>query len=318
MAKAMAWRARAVKKRRKRCDTYILGINADHCQGRSRRLSCCTIEKDSWTRWSVSSSCVGETNLLVTVRDNAATMHPLTDACGARNFQTRGVCPLVSPSKHRLFVKSAGRNPRKSLPNSHSHLQLPDRQHAAVVRELPSVQCESDHGSGELSPKYHLLFARPLPGLGVVSRQNHCRASLILCLSLQSWGSQYVPLEKHRNHAHTLFTVYSALNLLGLYHDSILVRLLSPSPSPNAPSTSAQALTADNHAPPATYSKLQHTPSAHARYTHFFSDSNKAYDVAARSLVIIGYTELLAEMLAKRKLGRKQAWNVVVGIESVK
>lgn len=34
--------------------------------------------------------------------------------------------------------------------------------------------------------------------------------------------------------------------------------------------------------------------------------------------MIIGYTELLAEMIARRRLGQQKAWNVVAGIESVK
>ncbi|PWN35481.1 peroxisome membrane protein [Meira miltonrushii] len=135
--------------------------------------------------------------------------------------------------------------------------------------------------------------------------------------------------------------VYSALNLLGLYHDSILVRLLSPRSMPRsigvsssssrstinssrstsalqASATPQSVSTTGAPAPPATYSKLQHTPSEHARYTHHFSDSSSTYSRLARVLVIIGYVELLSEMLARRKLGPKKAWDVVVGIESVK
>lgn len=135
--------------------------------------------------------------------------------------------------------------------------------------------------------------------------------------------------------------VYSALNLLGLYHDSILVRLLSPRSMPRSigsssssnrtqsnlsRTTAALQASATPHSvstsgaptPPATYSKLQHTPSEHARYTHHFSDSSTTYNRLARALVIIGYVELLSEMVARRKLGPKKAWDVVVGMESVK
>lgn len=119
--------------------------------------------------------------------------------------------------------------------------------------------------------------------------------------------------------------VYAALNLLGMYHDSILVRLLSPPKVPSAlgkplPSPALQGSTAAGlaPAPPATYTHHQHTPSSHARYTHHFSDSSPSYRVVARTLVIIGYLELLAEMVARRKLGRKEAWNVVAGIEGAK
>lgn len=122
-------------------------------------------------------------------------------------------------------------------------------------------------------------------------------------------------------------TVYSALNLLGLYHDSILVRLLSPSSGPPALGSLLRTSQIDSAlpqaststlAPPATYSKLQHTPSTHARYTHHFSDANPTYNIVARALVIVSYTELLTEMLARRKLGQKKAWDVVVGVESLK
>lgn len=124
-----------------------------------------------------------------------------------------------------------------------------------------------------------------------------------------------------------LLSVYSALNLLGLYHDSILVRLLSPSPGPRPLGPSPRNLELDNAlphtststlAPPATYSKLQHTPSAHARYTHHFSDAKSAYNILARTLVIVSYTELFTEMVARRRLGQKKAWDVVIGVESVK
>jgi peroxin-16 len=123
-------------------------------------------------------------------------------------------------------------------------------------------------------------------------------------------------------------TVYSALNLLGLYHDSILVRLLSPTPIPRSlgpPSRTSAHLdkalpqpSSSTPAPPATFSKLQHTPSTHARYTHHFSDAKSAYNIVARTLVIVSYTELLTEMVARRRLGQKKAWDVVVGVESVK
>lgn len=134
-----------------------------------------------------------------------------------------------------------------------------------------------------------------------------------------------------------LSSVYSALNLLGLYHDSILVRLLSPHSVPrglNGHRSSPRALQQQQQeaqlsslastsssaypAPPATYTRHQHTPSPHARYTHHFSDASPTYNVLARALVILGYTELLAEMVARRKLGQKRAWDVVAGIESVK
>ena len=108
-----------------------------------------------------------------------------------------------------------------------------------------------------------------------------------------------------------MLLVSASLNILGLYHDSILYRLVSSGSSP-ASSSSSPGL--DSSSP----ARLAYTPSPHARYTTHFADSSPAYNLCARALVLVGYTELLAEMLARRRGGRKRAWDVVVGIEGVK
>ncbi|KAK0553182.1 hypothetical protein OC845_001318 [Tilletia horrida] len=125
--------------------------------------------------------------------------------------------------------------------------------------------------------------------------------------------------------------IYSALNLLGMYHDSILVRLLAPYRQPTAigvkKQESSSALVVPSSSTSSALSNVQnqaalalrdHTPSQHARYTHFFSDHVHPYRLLAQSLVIIKYVELLLEMLARRKLGEQSAWNVVASIEAVK
>ncbi|CAO1626465.1 unnamed protein product [Sympodiomycopsis kandeliae] len=105
--------------------------------------------------------------------------------------------------------------------------------------------------------------------------------------------------------------IYSAMNMLGMYHDDILSNLVvfrnidTSGPQQRALQTQSQRL-------------IPHTPSSHTRYTTHFSNSSTTYKVAARLLVIIGYTELLAEMIAKRKLSRKRTWDVVLGIEGLK
>lgn len=122
--------------------------------------------------------------------------------------------------------------------------------------------------------------------------------------------------------------IYASLNLLGLYHDSILARALE---SQNAPASdaAATALTEKSTLPasPVPLGAVgQHvgaaatglTPSEHARYTNHFSRTSKNYNRVARTLVIVGYFELLAEMVARRKLGRRKAWDVVAAIESLK
>lgn len=124
-------------------------------------------------------------------------------------------------------------------------------------------------------------------------------------------------------------SVFAALKLLSLYHDSILYRLLSPSSQPasflsrsfdnNARTGKAAAKSVSiPGARTSTGTLLQHTPSPHARYTHHWADRSSLYNLAARSLVVVTYTELLSEMIAKRKLGKQKTWDVVVGIEAVK
>ncbi|PWN50798.1 peroxisome membrane protein [Violaceomyces palustris] len=122
--------------------------------------------------------------------------------------------------------------------------------------------------------------------------------------------------------------IYSLLNLLGLYHDSILVRILSNQQQhepqqpkqPRKPfsNLSSPQFPSSISSPSSSSSSGLLPPSEHSRYTHHFSNTSNAYDLIARSLVIIGYLELLAEMVARRKLGRKRAWDVVVSIEAVK
>lgn len=114
--------------------------------------------------------------------------------------------------------------------------------------------------------------------------------------------------------------IYSAMNLLGLYHDEILKRLVIyrdinvDGPQQTRRLASKQPLDAASSDQPL----LPHTPSSHARYTNYYSDKSPAYKAMARLLVVIGYTELLAEMVARRKLSRSKAWDVVLGIEAVK
>lgn len=116
--------------------------------------------------------------------------------------------------------------------------------------------------------------------------------------------------------------IYASLNLLGLYHDSILARALEKQ-NPLAAANN-QAFTSDKSTLPSSPAPLDAnaltglTPSEHARYTHHFSRSSKGYNRVARTLVVVGYFELLAEMLARRKLGRRKAWDVVAAIEALK
>ncbi|KAJ1020604.1 hypothetical protein NDA16_003997 [Ustilago loliicola] len=114
--------------------------------------------------------------------------------------------------------------------------------------------------------------------------------------------------------------IYASLNLLGLYHDSILARALDKQ-YPSAAGASTQAVTISEKrslAPKDVSAITGITPSEHARYMQHFAQHSKGYNRVARTLVVVGYFELLAEMIARRKLGRRKAWDVVAAIEAVK
>ena len=93
------------------------------------------------------------------------------------------------------------------------------------------------------------------------------------------------------------FIVNAFLNLLNLYHDTLLARRI------------AQL---------GPKSKLVLPPSHHARYTRAWADKNSLYKWAARLLEIVRFTELVIEMGMRRKLERKSRLRGVVLIELVK
>jgi len=88
-------------------------------------------------------------------------------------------------------------------------------------------------------------------------------------------------------------SLHSSVQLLSMYHDTLLTRSLSKLP----------------YAP-----KYQ---SPHNRYTKFWIGKSTAYRRVAQVLSIVQYTELLWEMAAKRK-GVRVRWRVVVLLELVK
>jgi peroxin-16 len=88
----------------------------------------------------------------------------------------------------------------------------------------------------------------------------------------------------------------SGVQLLSLYHDSLLSRAL------------AQSLRSQK--------SLQHQ-SPHNRYTRFYCQKSSTYRRTATTLQCVQYTELLVEMVAKRR-GEKMRWRVVVLLEAIK
>ncbi|KAI9815720.1 MAG: Peroxisomal membrane protein pex16 [Pycnora praestabilis] len=87
---------------------------------------------------------------------------------------------------------------------------------------------------------------------------------------------------------------HTGIQLLSLYHDSLLARAISRLPLPQKPH-----------------------PTPHNRYTRFWTRKSPFYARIALTLRMIQYTELLWEMTAKRR-GEKVRWRVVVLLEAVK
>ncbi|KAJ5928033.1 Peroxisome membrane protein Pex16 [Penicillium verhagenii] len=89
--------------------------------------------------------------------------------------------------------------------------------------------------------------------------------------------------------------VHSGVQLLSLYHDSLVSRVVSRLPS--------------------TVPKP--TPTPHARYTKYWTSRSSLYRRVALALQMLQYTELLWEMSARRR-GQKTRWRIIVFIEFAK
>lgn len=89
-------------------------------------------------------------------------------------------------------------------------------------------------------------------------------------------------------------SLHSGIQLLSLYHDSLLARALTTSSLPS-----------------------REKPTAHNRYTRFWTQKSPSYRRLALLITMVQYTELLWEMTAKRQ-GRKMRWHVVIVLECVK
>lgn len=86
----------------------------------------------------------------------------------------------------------------------------------------------------------------------------------------------------------------SGVQLLSLYHDTVLAKAVSRLPRAQKPRLSQ-----------------------HARYTKFWTQHSATYRHLSRLLQVVQYTELLWEMLAKRR-GERVRWRIVVLLECIK
>ncbi|KAF8168141.1 peroxisomal membrane protein PEX16 [Crassisporium funariophilum] len=86
------------------------------------------------------------------------------------------------------------------------------------------------------------------------------------------------------------------LNVMSMYHDTLLARIVK------------------GHA---SYRPL--IPSSfHARFTRAWSDKDAVYKLAARALEVIRFTELVLEMILRRKVSEKNRWRSVILLEAIK
>ncbi|CAL5872289.1 uncharacterized protein PFLUO_LOCUS6550 [Penicillium psychrofluorescens] len=105
----------------------------------------------------------------------------------------------------------------------------------------------------------------------------------------------YIIPGRYRESEITSECVHSGVQLLSLYHDSLVSRVISRLP-PTIPR------------PP---------PTPHSRYTKYWASRSSLYRRVALALQMLQYTELLWEMAARRR-GQKTRWRVVVFIEFAK
>ncbi|PBP25228.1 peroxisomal membrane protein pex16 [Diplocarpon rosae] len=88
-------------------------------------------------------------------------------------------------------------------------------------------------------------------------------------------------------------SLHSSIQLLSLYHDTLLARALAKLPGQSSPQ------------------------SPHNRYTKYWINTSRFYRRVATVLAVVQYTQLLCEMAAKRK-GERVRWRIVVLLEVIK
>ncbi len=87
----------------------------------------------------------------------------------------------------------------------------------------------------------------------------------------------------------------TGLNLLSMYHDALLARRLGEEKiKPLIP------------------------PSELSRYTRAWAERQPSYRHAARTLEIFRFTQLLFEMMLRRRAGKRNTWRGILALEFVK
>ena len=196
-----------------------------------------------------------------------------------------------------------------------------DAQTIASQPSLGSAPYEFANGSAPKQPKMpqHIQQSHSQANGAAASSKPHTKPapqSLKITLSPKTWIAQYSSfVQKNASSVSQIESalrsltyiipgrfrdaeiasesLHSSIQLLSLYHDTLLARAVSKLPG---------------------MPKIQ-TP--HCRYTKYWTSTNATYRKIALLLQCAQYTELLWEMAAKRK-GEKVRWRVVVFIEAFK
>jgi peroxin-16 len=104
--------------------------------------------------------------------------------------------------------------------------------------------------------------------------------------------------------------VFAAINLLGLYHDALIVRALATRQHRIADDALTTDLTDRSTIDPSIH--------LHNRYIRTFWSTDKIYRSISLALTVIKATEVTIEMLALRRLSEEGRWRLVMKIEILK
>lgn len=223
--------------------------------------------------------------------------------------------PTDAHSTHSSDAKSTDKHPQledeapsfKSYKDALAEAPPVAEDHPTTPQSLPSVSSQKPQTPlpAPFKPSKHQLpahlrdeahsFSIPPPNkwLHVYSDFVTKNASSVSQIESALRSLTYIIPGRFRDAEIASESLHSSIQLLSLYHDSLLARAVSRLPG---------------------MPKIQ---SPHSRYTKYWTSKSPFYRKVALLLQTAQYTELLWEMAAKRR-GEKVRWRVVVLIEALK
>merc|ERR1712000_131705 len=204
------------------------------------------------------------------------------------------------PSAHASLESTTSDCARRcALCTSHPAIRLTTRRFHAncghpsrSTRAMSAPSAMPRPGTRSTRPTAGQLLSLPPQWLGMYEEFITKNAGQVSQIESALRSLTYIIPGRFRDAEIASESIHSGVQLLSLYHDTLLTRAVSRLALP--------------------------TPSAHARYTRFWSEKNTKYRRVAMLLQMVVYTELLCEMTAKRKGGEKSRWRVVVLLEAIK